>query len=66
MNDIATERVTYQSTAGLKVTLAPDPTDPTGPVILSVPLLRSQGRINTTINEGYSACIASISLAPWR
>lgn len=43
MNDVVTERMTCQSTTGLKVILAPDPTAPTGPVILSVPLLRSQG-----------------------
>lgn len=66
MNDVAIERVTCQSTTGLQVILAPAPTDPTGLVILSEPLLRSQGSNKYNNQEGYSACIASISLAPWR
>lgn len=43
MNDVAIERVTCQSTTGPQVIPASAPTDPTGPVILPVPLLRSQG-----------------------
>jgi len=43
MNDAAIERVTCQSTSGLQVIPASAPTDPIGPVILPVPLWRSQG-----------------------